>query len=130
MKNPIPRPIEFRRQGEQGLAITWAKRTDELSEPQIISSSVLRSECPCAGCREQRGDQSHAKPLTTPVTSKPSMLKIVTSSSNEEQRLLRIWPIGNYALGIEWGDGHNTGIYTYELLARLGEDFGSSAPRV
>ena len=116
--NAVPKPLEFRRQGEHGLTIIWAGE----SEPQSIPSALLRSECPCAGCRERRGDQSHAKPLTTPVPSKPSMLKIVTSSSNEEQRLVRIWPIGNYALGIEWGDGHNTGIYPYTLLAQLRSD--------
>jgi ATP-binding protein involved in chromosome partitioning len=27
--------------------------------------------------------------------------------------------VGNYAIRIDWSDGHATGIYTYELLAAL-----------
>jgi len=29
---------------------------------------------------------------------------------------------GNYALKIDWADGHNTGIYTWEHLQRLASD--------
>jgi DUF971 family protein len=31
-------------------------------------------------------------------------------------------PIGNYAYGIEFSDGHDTGIYTFEYLRELGEE--------
>lgn len=31
----------------------------------------------------------------------------------------KITPLGNYALGIEWNDGHSSGIYTYELISKL-----------
>jgi ATP-binding protein involved in chromosome partitioning len=27
--------------------------------------------------------------------------------------------VGNYAIRIDWSDGHTTGIYTYELLAAV-----------
>jgi DUF971 family protein len=30
-------------------------------------------------------------------------------------------PAGNYAYGIEFSDGHSTGIYTFERLFELGE---------
>jgi DUF971 family protein len=29
-------------------------------------------------------------------------------------------PVGNYALALAWGDGHDTGIYSFEFLWRLG----------
>jgi ATP-binding protein involved in chromosome partitioning len=29
--------------------------------------------------------------------------------------------IGNYAIGIDWNDGHNSGIYSFEHLRFLGE---------
>ena len=36
-----------------------------------------------------------------------------------------VTPVGNYAMCIAWGDGHDTGIYTFanllELAARLGD---------
>jgi len=34
-------------------------------------------------------------------------------------------PVGNYAYGIEFSDGHNTGIYSFETLRSLGERFAS-----
>jgi DUF971 family protein len=30
-------------------------------------------------------------------------------------------PVGNYAYTIAFSDGHDTGIYTFELLRELGE---------
>jgi DUF971 family protein len=30
-------------------------------------------------------------------------------------------PVGSYAIRIYWSDGHNTGIYTWELLRSLAE---------
>ena len=29
--------------------------------------------------------------------------------------------VGNYALGLTWADGHNTGIYSFRFLRALGE---------
>jgi DUF971 family protein len=37
----------------------------------------------------------------------------------EELKIDRIWAVGNYALGVAWGDGHNSGIYRFELLRDL-----------
>jgi ATP-binding protein involved in chromosome partitioning len=32
-----------------------------------------------------------------------------------------ITSVGNYAITINWNDGHSTGIYSFELLRALGE---------
>ena len=116
-------PLEFKRLGSSALDITWSDGTKHQ-----ISSQVLRQHCPCAGCREARGDDSHAKPLTTTKSEKPSTLKIVQSSLDEETRLDQIWAVGGYALGMSWGDGHATGIYTYSFLRELGESANSLKP--
>ena len=105
------KPIEFRRLPD-GLFVHWAS-----GESTTIPARKLRLNCPCATCRERRGDISHAQPLTP----KKSLLRIVDSSVEQELSLNRIWAVGNYALGLEWGDGHTTGIYTYELLWDLGQ---------
>jgi DUF971 family protein len=104
-------PTEFRRLGEKALFVKWSD-----GEEATIPSTTLRLNCPCATCKEKRGDTSHQKPLTGAKSS----LRIVSSSSEEETKLLKIWPIGNYALGLQWGDGHNSGIYTYALIEELG----------
>jgi DUF971 family protein len=38
-----------------------------------------------------------------------------------EFEVASIVAVGNYAIQITWGDGHNTGIYTYEHLRSLCE---------
>jgi DUF971 family protein len=37
-------------------------------------------------------------------------------------KVLAMNPIGNYAYGIHFSDGHDTGIYQLELLRELGEE--------
>jgi len=35
----------------------------------------------------------------------------------------RIEPVGNYAIKLHFGDGHNTGIYSWQYLYELGRDY-------
>lgn len=34
-----------------------------------------------------------------------------------------IQPVGNYAIALTFSDGHNSGIYSWDLLYKLGSDF-------
>ncbi len=104
-------PIQIERKQAEGIEITWSD-----GSTHALSSKVLRTNCPCAGCKEARGDTTHQ----TPLTGKKSLLKVISSSRDEELRLQRIWAVGQYALGMEWADGHANGIYTFELLRELG----------
>ncbi|MBX7145661.1 MAG: DUF971 domain-containing protein [Oligoflexia bacterium] len=103
-------PVEIRRL-DSGLQIVW--RDGNKTE---IDSARLRQNCPCAECREKRGDSSHSSPLTP---TKKSSLRVVEATREESLRLIKIWGVGNYALGIAWGDGHDSGIYTFEFLRTL-----------
>jgi len=67
---------------------------------QRLSARDLRLACRCAKCR----DEVTGKPLLDPVTV-PLDIAIT-----------RIWSVGNYALGIAFADGHDTGIYTFVQL--------------
>ena len=96
--------------GSAGLLITWSDGVQ--SE---LSSEQLRRNCPCAGCREMRGDDSHAKPLT----GKKRSLTVIQSSLQQELELVEVWGVGQYAVGIRWADGHGSGIYTFDHLRAL-----------
>jgi len=85
-----------------------------------ISNDTLRKNCPCASCLEKRGNSNHSTPLT-PKTGR-SLLKVISATSEEELNLEKIWILGNYALGMKWGDGHDTGIYTFEYLTSLAKN--------
>ncbi len=98
------------KRADAGVTLQWAD-----GQSQFIGSETLRRNCPCAGCREARGDSSHAQPLTP----KKSLLQVIDASSEEQTSLKQIWGVGNYAIGMEWQDGHNTGIYTFEYLRAL-----------
>jgi DUF971 family protein len=106
-------PKTIKREANQGLIIEWLDGTKE-----TISCNILRQNCPCAGCREAGGDKSHSSPLTA-APAKSLRLNIVTNTAEEALTLKEAQPVGNYAIRLIWGDGHNDGIYSYELLNSL-----------
>jgi len=64
----------------------------------------LRRDCPCAICnseQEQKGS------------------KYIPIFSGEQLKIKNIYLIGNYAIGIDWADGHNTGIYDFAILKKM-----------
>lgn len=70
----------------------------------------LRERCPCATCREQRA----APPRP------PTELTVLSPAETEPLRITAMHPVGRYAYSIHFSDGHDTGIYTLELLRELG----------
>jgi DUF971 family protein len=88
-------PIEVRRILEEKVVrITWDD--GHVSEYPF---AYLRGWCPCAGC------QGHG--------NAPRYIRAPNSD------LMRIGVVGKYALSFTWGDGHDTGIYSYRYLRRL-----------
>jgi DUF971 family protein len=72
----------------------------------IIPLRLLRDSCPCAGCRGETILLKTFKPEIQPELPGKYELKGAE-------------PVGNYALQFTWGDGHDTGIYTWEILRSL-----------
>lgn len=106
-----PTPTEIKRDSKNGLTISW--RDGAVTQ---ISTEVLRRECPCASCNEKRGDTSHAQPLAP----RRRALTVIQNTIEEELDLKEIWAVGQYALGMRWGDGHDSGIYPFSQLYELG----------
>lgn len=80
-----------------------------------VDCRTLRTNCPCATCTEERAKaESHSS-----QPAKRSLLRVVSSETNEQLGLEKIWPVGNYALGMRWADGHDTGIYPIATLFEL-----------
>ena len=93
-------PIGFQRQGNTGLIIVWSDRKRSAFEVR-----TLRLSCPCAVCVNEWTGKKMLNAADVP----------------EDVRPLRIFSVGRYAMGVEWSDGHSTGIYGYDYLRRLGE---------
>jgi len=107
-------PSKIERRPPDVLMITY------VNEPEYrLSGAFMRRNCPCALCREERGDgAAHAKPLTA-APAKPASLKVIEHTLDESSRIEQVWSIGNYAIGIRFGDGHDDGIYSWPYLRTL-----------
>ena len=87
------------------LQIEWSD-----GETRQYRVDELRANCPCASCLEKK----KAPPLT--ATSLP----VITSAEAQPLRIASMQPMGRYAYGIRFSDGHDTGLYTLESLRELG----------
>lgn len=61
----------------------------------------LRVDCPCADCKGHTPDQA----------------KVITGK--EGIGITNIEPVGNYAVKLDFEDGHNTGIFSWDYLRRI-----------
>jgi len=95
------RPADLQIIGNE-LAIKW-----ENGEESFFPLDQLRRRCPCAVCQGETDilGKTH-KPPPTP-------------ESAASFQLVRINPVGGYAIQLFWRDGHSTGIYSFEYLRRI-----------
>jgi len=98
-------PKKIQKSDVGGLTITWPDG-DVCSVPP----QTLRDECPCAHCK---GENILGK------VYKPKDLQVYT---DEMYMLEGVEMVGNYAISVQWKDGHATGIYTWEYLRLLCEE--------
>jgi DUF971 family protein len=78
----------------------------------VYTTEQLRAACPCALCREKR---TVADSTSTPVAVSPEPEELGPLT------LCGMKPVGHYAYSLTFSDGHDTGIYTFDLLRELGE---------
>jgi len=98
-------PTELKLVDPSRLRIAW-------NDGQVREYTVreLRENCPCASCRERR----------TAPEPPPTMLPVLKPAETQPLRITSMQPTGRYAYAIHFSDGHDTGIYTLELLRELG----------
>ncbi len=93
----MPTPLLFTPISEdQLLRVLWDD--DTLNDYPF---AYLRGWCPCAVCQGHGGERRFVEV--------------------DNPQLVRVNMVGNYALNLTWDDGHETGIYTFAYLRRLGE---------
>jgi DUF971 family protein len=101
--NPTPTKIE--RSGDNRLQIHWSD-----GACREYSIQELRDACPCASCREKRSAPAPPK----------NLLPVLSLAEARPLSIAKMEPVGNYAYSIDFSDGHNTGIFTLDLLRQLG----------
>lgn len=97
-----PSPLALRREGD-GLLIEWSDGTRTFA-----TWRHLRANCPCASCIEKRNQPANPLQVLSPQE--------LAAGAPEP---LQMSPRGYYAYQIAWNDGHDTGIYSLELLRQL-----------
>lgn len=99
-------PVRLQKTDSRELLIEW---NDGLT--QLIPFRSLRNGCQCATCMDKRmQDQKDKNKGTLPVLS---------AAEAKPLDIEKMHPVGNYAYNIQFSDGHNTGIFTFELLRLL-----------
>ena len=105
MSAPEPEHIAISK--SKGIRIDW--KDGHHSE---FALAYLRDECPCASCTGAHGTEpkksNYAKPDPNPFQMYQAKLK-----------MLNVEPVGAYAIKIDWSDGHNVGIYSFDYLRRI-----------
>lgn len=97
-------PTKLERVGQQQLAIEWSD-----GQRRLYRVQELRDACPCATCREKRSE-----------TQPANLLPVLSIEETRPVQIQGMQPVGNYAYNIAFSDGHDTGIFSFELLRRLG----------
>jgi len=101
------RPTNLALRGADRLLIEWTG-----GQRREYTVRELREACPCATCREKRA----APPAPQ------SLFPVLSAAEARPLAILGMKPVGNYAYSIAFSDGHDTGIFTLELLGTLGRD--------
>lgn len=108
--DPRKKPIDVKVQVStgKGVDIVWSDQ-----HHSHYDFAYLRDLCPCAMCDDERRKKLDAGPHTGPVSSPAlPMFKPRPSARAAKQ-------VGNYALQIDFSDGHGTGIYSYDYLRTI-----------
>jgi len=103
----IPATVKIHVKTGAGVDIVW---TDGHSSH--FDFPFLRDNCPCATCNDERAKKhSDSSPnlLTSPLLP---MYKPKARAQSAAQ-------VGNYAIQINFNDGHSAGIFSYEFLRSL-----------
>ncbi len=86
---------------ETFITVRWPDGTESR-----VANRTLRLSCRCALCI----DEMSGAPMLDPVTVAADIQPV------------EILPLGNYAVGIAWNDGHSSGIYSWDHIRRVAND--------
>ena len=126
----MPIPIDARRKPASvkvhvssgaGVDITWAD-----SHASHYDFAYLREECPCAMCNDERQKEAagQQKDLQLKKENAPLPAALALSSPllpmyKPKLSAKAAHAVGNYALQIDFNDGHAAGIFSFDFLRTI-----------
>jgi len=97
-------PVKLELTPDDHLLIEWSD-----AQQSRIAFQHLRKNCPCAHCR-----------VAARNPPKAELLPVISAAEARPLTIEGMKPLGNYAYGIHFSDGHDSGIYEFSLLRSLG----------
>lgn len=107
--DPRITPLKIDLKKDQALEVQWQD-----GRHCRYTISYLRSMCPCARCRAVRDEQKTEK--------KKLKLTILPGNYSGDLAAVSAAMVGNYALKIEFSDGHDAGIFSFQYLRQICPD--------
>ena len=110
---PQTTPVRLSLKRDEKLEIDW-----EDGRRSVYPVVYLRSRCPCAQCkitreaRPEAGAGGAGGKKSVRLSVLPGNSAAPLSASGAER-------VGNYALRIDWSDGHGSGIYSFQYLREI-----------
>jgi DUF971 family protein len=92
-------PAQIVEESDSELTINWSDDSET-----HYNAAELRRTCPCAQCVDE-------------WTGKKTL---ADSSVADDVHFTHISIVGRYALNFHFSDGHETGIYTFTMLRKMG----------
>ena len=97
------KPSDIQQIGSE-LAIKWPDGSES-----FVSLERLRRACPCAACKGEMDVMGNLyKGPEIPLKPESFVLRSLVQ-------------VGTYAVQPIWGDGHNSGIYSFDYLRRVAD---------
>jgi len=90
-----------------GVDIAWAD-----GHTSHFDFAFLRENCPCATCNDERGKKESQRAMNLPASPLLPIYKPKARAQSATQ-------VGNYAIQINFTDGHSTGIFSYDYLRSM-----------
>jgi prepilin-type processing-associated H-X9-DG protein len=90
-----------------GVDIAWAD-----GHASHFEFEFLREKCPCATCNDERLKKSESAPVALAPPSALPMYKPKIKARGAQA-------VGQYAIKIDFNDGHSTGIYSFDMLRTI-----------
>ena len=98
------RPLSIKQTEKDTITFAW--------DDGVVTSlpiQLLRDECPCAECKGE-------------TILLHQILPVIQPKKQGHYDVKGIVPVGSYAIQITWGDGHATGLYSWEYLRNLNSE--------
>jgi|SRR5579862_354066 DUF971 family protein len=126
----MPIPIDARRKPASvkvhvssgaGVDITWAD-----GHTSHYNFAYLREECPCAMCNDERMKKTQGqekdlqlKKENPPSSAAPPINSPLLPMFKPKLTAKAAHAVGNYALQIDFNDGHTAGIFSFDFLRTI-----------